>query len=53
MTLAEYLQQPFKYDGECKPVPISSIWMDLTRQERREIQRQLKKGKTPRIQDYF
>jgi len=53
MTLAEYLQQPFKYDGECKPVPISEIWMDLTRQERREIQRQLRKGKNPNIMNYL
>ena len=53
MSLEEYLRQPFKYDGECKPVPISEIWMDLTRQERREIQRELKKGKEPNIMDYL
>jgi hypothetical protein len=53
MTLEEYLKQPFKYDGECNPIPISEIWMDLTRQERREIQRQLKKGKTPNIVEYL
>lgn len=53
MTIEEYKAQPFKYDGECKPVTISEIWMNLARQERREIRRQLKKGKNPDIMNYL
>lgn len=53
MTLEEYKAQPFKYDWAGRPVTISEVWMDLTRKERREIQRQLKKGKNPNILNYF
>ena len=53
MTLEEYLSKPFKYDGNCEPVPISEIWMDIPRKDRREIQRLLKKGKVPEIIDYL
>ena len=53
MTLEEYLKQPFKYDGNCEPVPISEVWMDIPRKDRREIQRLLKKGKNPNIVDYL
>jgi len=53
MTLEEYLKQPFKYDGKCEPVPISEVWMDIPRKDRREIQRLLKKGKNPNIVDYL
>lgn len=53
MTIEEYKAQPFKYDGECKPVPISAIWGGLSRRTRREIERLVKKGKIPDIQDYY
>ena len=53
MTLAEYKAKPFKYDGECRPVPISEIWDNLPRKERREIERLVKKGKNPNITDYL
>ena len=53
MTLEEYKSQPFKYDGNCQPVPISEIWMDLSRKERREIERMVKKGKNPDITNYL
>ena len=53
MTLEEYKAQPFKYDGECKPGPISEIWPDLSRHDRREIERLVKKGKNPKITDYI
>ena len=49
MTIEEYKAQPFKYDGECKPVPISESWRDLPRRKRREIDRLVKKGKNPDI----
>ena len=53
MTLEEYKAQPFKYDGECKPVPISEIWPDLPRCDRRKIERLVKKGKNPDIMNYI
>lgn len=53
MTIEEYKSQPFKYDGDCKPIPISEIWPDLSRGARREIERQVKKGKNPDIMNYL
>lgn len=53
MTIEEYKAQPFKYDGNCNPVPIADVWMSLTRSERREIIRLVKKGKNPNIVDYL
>lgn len=53
MTIEEYKAQPFKYDGECKPVPISEIWPDLPRRTRREIERLVKKGKSPNIMNFL
>lgn len=53
MTISEYKAQPFKYDGDCKPVPISAIWPDLSRRDRREIERLVKKGKNPDIMNYY
>lgn len=53
MTIEEYKAQPFKYDGECKPVPISEIWGLLTRRQRREIERLVHKGKNPDIMSYI
>lgn len=53
MTIEEYKAQPFKYDGECKPVPINEIWPDLPRHDRREIERLVKKGKNPDIMKYI
>lgn len=53
MTIEEYKSQPFKYDGECKPVPISEIWPDLPRRVRREIERLVKKGKNPDITGFI
>ena len=34
MTIEEYKAQPFKYDGNCNPVPISEIWPDIPRGNR-------------------
>jgi hypothetical protein len=53
MTLDEYKTQPFKYDGNCNPVPISVIWNTLARKERREIARLVHKGKNPDITKYL
>ena len=54
MTIEEYKAQPFKTDGECNPVPISEIWNSwLTRRDRREIERLVKKGKNPDIMKYI
>ena len=53
MKLEEYLQQPFKYDGNGNPVPIGEIWYGLSRQTRREIMRELEKGRKPDITDYL
>jgi|GEM_PF-3181615 len=52
MTIEEYKAQPFKYDGEAKPVTIGDEWPYLSRRTRREIKRQVKKGKNPNILDY-
>jgi len=53
MTLEEYLQRPFKTDGNGDEVLISDLWPHLTRLKRREIERKLKKGIVPDIQNYF
>ena len=53
MTIEEYKAQPFKYDGECKPIPISEIWPNLSRRERREIERLVREGKNPDIMRYL
>ena len=53
MTIEEYKAQPFKYDGECNPVMIGEIWTELSRRDRREIERLVKKGKNPDIMDYL
>lgn len=53
MTIEEYKAQPFKYDGECKPVPISEIWPDLPRRDRRKIERLVKNGKNPDIMRFI
>lgn len=53
MSIEEYKAQPFKTDGECKPIPISDIWLSLSRRARREIERLIKKGKNPDIVDYL
>lgn len=53
MTIEEYKAQPFKYDGNCNPVPISEIWGWLTRKERREITTLVHKGKNPDITKYI
>lgn len=53
MTIEEYKAQPFKYDGNCNPVPISEIWSDIPRKDRREIERLVKKGKNPDITKYI
>lgn len=53
MTIEEYKAQPFKYDGECNPVPISEIWADIPRKDRREIEHLVKKGKNPNFLDYI
>lgn len=52
MTIEEYKAQPFKYDGNCNPIPISEIWPDIPRKDRREIERLVKKGKNPDIMNY-
>ena len=53
MTLKEYKEQPFKYDGDCKPVAIAEVWDTLDRKTRREIERLVKKGKNPDILNYL
>lgn len=53
MTIEEYKAQPFKYDGNGNPVPISDIWGWLTRKQRREITTLVHKGKNPDIMEYI
>ena len=53
MTIEEYKAKPFKYDGECKPIQISEIWQDIPRRDRREIERLVKKGKSPDIMKFI
>lgn len=47
MTLDEYLQQPFKTDGEGNAVIIADEWPRVPRTIRRQVERELKKGKVP------
>ena len=53
MTIEEYKQQPFKYDGNGNPVPISEVWGWLTRRAKREIATLVHKGKNPDISRYL
>ena len=53
MTIEEYKAQPFKYDGNGNPVPISEIWIWLTRKQRREITNLVHKGKNTDIMKYL
>lgn len=53
MTIEEYKNQPFKYDGDCNPVMIGEMWSELDRRTRREIERLVKAGRTPNIMDYL
>jgi len=53
MTIEEYKAQPFKYDGNCNPIPISEIWSWLTRKQRREITALVHKGKNPNIMEFI
>lgn len=53
MTIEEYKNKVFKYDGDAQPVYIKDIWRDIPRQDRREIERLVRKGKNPDILDYY
>ena len=53
MTVEEYKEQIFKYDGQSKPVKISEIWNNISRLDRRKIERRIKKGHNPDITTYF
>lgn len=53
MTIEEYKEQVFKYDSNCEPVRIKEVWGSLTRRQRREIERILKKGRIPDIIHYL
>lgn len=54
MTLDEYKSQIFKYDGNSNPVTYGDVMKyDLPRKTRREIERLVKKGKNPDMQDYL
>ena len=53
MTIEEYKAQPFKYDGNGSPVPISEIWGWLTRKQRRVITTLVHKGKNPDIMKFI
>ena len=53
MTIEEYKNQIFKYDGQSKPVRISEIWHNIPRLNRRKIEQLVKKGKNPDITIYF
>lgn len=45
MTLEEYKQLPFKTDGDGKDVKIEEAWYEITRKQRRKIERELRKGR--------
>lgn len=51
MTLEEYKKLPFKTDGNGEEITIGDIWSDLNREKRRQIQKELKRGKIPRIEN--
>lgn len=53
MTLDEYKQQILKTAGEGEDITYGMVWKQLTRRERREIERQVKKGKNPDLRDLF
>lgn len=53
MTLEQYKEQVFKYDGEAKPITIGEIWDELPRGARRAIEREVKKGKNPDVMDFW
>ena len=50
MTLEEYKKLPFKTDGNGDEIIIGDIWPDFNREKRRLIQKELKRGKMPRIE---
>ena len=51
MTLEEYKNQEFKNAEE--PMYIKDVWSQLSRRKRREIERLVKKGKNPDIEEYL
>lgn len=53
MTIEEYKSQIFKYGGESEPWYIKDVWPEISRRNRREIERLVKKGNNPDILDYL
>lgn len=53
MTIEEYKQRPFKTNGAGEELLVSDIWNELSRRNRREIERLVKKGRIPDIVDYL
>lgn len=52
-NLEAFKSQVFKYDGNAQPITIGEVWDTISRHNRREIERQVKKGKNPDIVDYL
>lgn len=53
MTIEECKAQPFKFDGDCNPVPISAIWNSIPRKARMVISTLVHKGKNPDIMKFI
>lgn len=53
MTLDEYKKLPFKTDGNCEEILIEEVWHKLNREKRRIIQKELKKGEIPKIENFI
>ena len=53
MTYEEYKKQPFKYGSNSEVITNEEMMDSLSRRARREIQKQLKKGRYPSLQDYL
>jgi len=52
-SIEAYKSQVFKYDGNAQPVTIGEVWNEISRHNRRMIERLVKKGKNPKIAEYL
>jgi hypothetical protein len=52
-NIEAYKEQVFKFDGNAQPITIGEVWNTISRHNRRMIERQVKKGKNPKLEDYL
>ena len=53
MTYDEFMNTPFKNDGEGNPVALKDVLPTLTRPQMKYIQSRLKKGRIVHIEEIF